>query len=444
MSIEGYRNAGDVEINHLTLISRSGQSFDITELMVEVNIYQGIYDKTMKIEVVIGDATGLIDFLKMPKNQVGGFAGSEVLLISYRTPSEEYSKNKHLFVLNSLSNRKRIEENMEVFVLEGVSLETFSTIDKKISRSYGGPRGNTIDKMMSSITKEYYQSEAIKSTYTSFASSNFSVKKKITIDDTKGLHKFIIPNLTVTDTIDFMRAEATGDNIASLYTFYEDSNGFHFRNLAKLAEQDVKETYSYEPSNYQEGGEKADDPYLDAFKIIEFEVIKDVDMLDNMAGGLYGSKTILVDVLRKKTIEQNFSYEKAVKKFNKLHHEVPGNSASTAIVDMKTTRVGHDQLSIFDEEAPKPKSSERTSQIKRSYKKHLSNKLVEVTLHGNSKLNVGDVIWLSFPVATTTEDGLREDKYMTGKHMITTLRHKFDSDQFVTVIECIKDTGYKK
>jgi hypothetical protein len=444
MTIEGYRNAGDIEINHLTLVSRSGQSFDITELMLEVNIYQGIYDKTMKAEIVIGDATGLIDFLKMPKNQVGGFAGSEVLLMSYRTPSEEYDRNKHIFVLNSLSNRKRVEENMEVFVLEGVSLETFATIDKKISRSYGGTRGNTVDKMMSSITREFYQSEAIRTTYTSFSSSNFNVKKTITIDDTKGLHKFVIPNLSISDTIDFMAMEATGDNIGSFYTFYEDSNGFHFRNFAKLVDQNIKETYSYEPSNYREGGKKADDPYFDAFKIIDFEVIKDVDMLDNMSGGLYGSKTILVDVLRKNTIEQNYSYEKNADKFSKFHHIVPGASLSTAVVDMKTTRFGHDQLSIFDKEAPKPKSSERTAQFKRSYRKHISNKLLEVTVHGNSNLNVGDVVWLSFPVATTTEDGFREDKYMTGKHLITSLRHKFDKNQFVTVFECIKDTGYKR
>jgi len=444
MAIEGYRQAGDVELNHLTLISRSGQSFDITELMLEVNIYQDIYNKTMKVEVVIGDATGLIDFLKMPKNQVGGFAGSEVLLISYRTPSEEYDRNKHLFVLNSLTSRKRVEENMEVFVLEGVSLETFATIDKKISRSYGGTRGNTIEKMMTSITREFYRSEAIKSTYTEFAGSNFNVKKNITIDDTKGLHKFVIPNLSVSNTIDFMGIEATGDNVGSFYTFYEDTNGFHFRNFAKLAEQDIKETYSYEPSNYQEGGTKADDPSFDAFKIIEFQVSKDADMLDNMVGGLYGSKTILVDTLRKRTIEQNYSYEKTADKFNKLHFRVPGNSESTAVVDMKTTRFGHDQLPIFNKEAPKPKSSERTAQFKRSYKKHISNKLLEVTVHGNSNLNVGDVVWLSFPVATTTEDGLREDKYMTGKHLITSLRHKFDKNNYITVFECIKDTGYKR
>jgi hypothetical protein len=65
-------------------------------------------------------------------------------------------------------------------------------------------------------------------------------------------------------------------------------------------------------------------------------------------------------------------------------------------------------------------------------------------LHGNSELNVGDVIWLSFPVASTTEDAQREDKYMTGKHLITSLRHKFNSEQHVTVVTCIKDTGFKK
>ena len=76
--------------------------------------------------------------------------------------------------------------------------------------------------------------------------------------------------------------------------------------------------------------------------------------------------------------------------------------------------------------------------------KQITNKRMEVTLHGNSDLNVGDVIFLSFPVASTTEQAQKEDKYMTGKHLVTSLRHKFDSKTFVTVIECIKDTGFKK
>jgi len=255
----------------------------------------------------------------------------------------------------------------------------------------------------------------------------------------------VIPNLSVEDTIDFFVNEAQGDDIASLYTFYEDSNGYHFRNVSNLVQSEIKETYKWEPSNYTEGGEGAGAENLDAFKIISYEVIKEADFLDNKESGLYASKTILIDNLRKKKIERDFDYKKQHDKFKKLQRfRIPGSASSTAIVDMFTTRFQHDQLDIFRDENVRPKTLERTVQFRRSYASHLNNKTLEVTIHGNSTLNVGDTVFLSFPVMSTGEEQMREDKYMTGKHLITALRHKIDKETHVTVMECIKDTGFKR
>lgn len=446
MATEGYRQAGDIELASLMMISRSGQMFDITELMLETNIYQNLYDASMHCEIVVSDATGIIDFIKPAgKNEPGGLSGSEIILLAYRTPSEEIKLQKHVFILNAVSDRTRIDEKIEAFVLECVSLETFANIDKKISRSYGGTQGNTIENMVKSVYKEFYESKSILGTYSDIATTNFKVSKKLTIDTTKGNHKYIIPNLDVENTLNFFASEATGENIASSYCFYENSNGFNFRNHVTLIEQEPKFTYQYEPSNYHEGGKKADDAYTDSFKIIAFDALKETDMLDNMTSGLYGSQQILIDPILKKSIKTNFSYEKQQSKFKKLGAAyIPGNSSSSAIIDMTTTRFQHDQKSIFNSEIVRPKSIERTSSFKRSFMKQISNKIMEVTVHGNSDLNVGDVVFLSFPVASTTEQAQSEDKYMTGRHLVTSLRHKFDSKTFVTVIECIKDTGFKK
>ena len=71
--------------------------------------------------------------------------------------------------------------------------------------------------------------------------------------------------------------------------------------------------------------------------------------------------------------------------------------------------------------------------------------MMEVSVPGNSELNVGDVIELNIPNATTINklDG-KKDKYLSGKYLITSLRHKFGGTtgtQFTTFIECVKDTG---
>jgi len=445
MAVEGYRQAGDVELNTIALVARSGQIFDLSEVMLEINIFQNLYEKEMTCEVVVSDATGLIDFMKPNSEDIGGFTGMEAVFLSYRTPNEGTPKNKHLFIMNSLENRQSVDEKIETYVLTGTSLETVSIADKKISRSYGGSKGNTIANMIKSVHKEFYETQDIKKTYTNLDEANFRINKKLTADDTKGLQKYVIPNLSVEDTIDFFVNEAQGDDIASLYTFYEDSNGYHFRNVSNLVQSEIKETYKWEPSNYTEGGEGAGAENLDAFKIISYEVVKEADFLDNKESGLYASKTILIDNLRKKKIERDFDYKKQHDKFKKLQRfRIPGSASSTAIVDMFTTRFQHDQLDIFRDENVRPKTLERTVQFRRSYASHLNNKTLEVTIHGNSTLNVGDTVFLSFPVMSTGEEQMREDKYMTGKHLITALRHKIDKETHVTVMECIKDTGFKR
>jgi len=445
MAVEGYRQAGDIELNTIALVGRSGQIFDLSELMLEMNIYQNLYEKEMTCELVISDATGLIDFLKPNSEDIGGFSGMEAVFLSYRTPDEGVQKNRHLFIMNSLESRQSVDERIETYVLTGTSLETVLIADKKISRSYGGTKGNTISNMIKSIHREFYETPEITQTYANLNEANFRVFKDLELDNTVGLQKYVIPNLSVEDTIDFLTNEAKGDDIASLYTFYEDSNGYHFKNISNLVEGDVKETYKWEPSNYTEGGDNAAADNTDAFKIIAYEVVKEVDFLDNKEGGLYASKTILIDNLRKKMVERDFDYKKQHDKFKKLQRfRIPGAASSTAVVDMFTTRFQHDQLSIFRDENVRPKTLERTIQYRRSYASHLNNKVIEVTIHGNSTLNVGDTIFLSFPVMSTGEEQMREDKYMTGKHLITTLRHKIDKETHVTVIECIKDTGFKR
>jgi len=445
MAVEGYRQAGDIELNNLTLMARSGQQFDLTELMLEVNIYQDLYNKEMTCEIAISDATGLMDFIKPAGDEIGGFTGAELLFLSYRTPDDNIPKNRHIFILHSIENRQSVDEKIETYVLLGASIETISIADKKISRSYGGDKGNTISNMIKSIHKEFYESELITKIYTNIREANFNVKKKLTVDETKSKHRYVIPNLSVEKTIDFLVRESEGDDIASLYTFYEDTNGYNFRNVSELVKQEDKEIYKWEPSNYTEGGQGKDSSNLDAFKIIRYEVVKDSNLLENIESGLYASRTILIDPLRKKNIVRNYDYKKQYTKFSKLQKfRIPGGSESTAVVDMMTTRFEHDQLPVFRNENVLPKTLERTLPFRRSYAAHLNNKVLEVTLHGNSTLNVGDVLFLSFPVMSTGEEQLREDKYMTGRHLITSLRHKFDKRTHVTVIECIKDTGFKK
>ena len=79
-------------------------------------------------------------------------------------------------------------------------------------------------------------------------------KKELTFDDTKSRFSYIMSRVDPTEAIDRLIRESDNNNDTSLFTFYEDSKGFHFADMEKLVEKKEVTHFTYEPSNYNEGG----------------------------------------------------------------------------------------------------------------------------------------------------------------------------------------------
>lgn len=53
MAQTGYRHAGDIDLQTLKLISASNQVVDLSELYVQLDIYQALFENFMRAEIVI-------------------------------------------------------------------------------------------------------------------------------------------------------------------------------------------------------------------------------------------------------------------------------------------------------------------------------------------------------------------------------------------------------
>jgi hypothetical protein len=448
--IKGYRNPGDIDIRRFSLISATGQIIDLSSLTIDFSVFQNLFEHYLQCDLVINDSVGLINTLNGDKDNsvAGGFTGGEILVVSYKSNDDSLEYKNHFFALYELTDRKRIEERSEAYFLSGISIEAYPAMSNKICRAYGGGGGNLISKMVESIIGEFVYTESVKSLHYNYRDTiGLRQTKEVDVDETIGLQKYIIPNLTVDDTIDFLAKEADSPDHIPYYIFYENSKGFNFKNLGNLIKQDVKEEFVYLPSNLNEGKGSANDENFDRTKIISFDVIKQSNILDNIQGGLYKSKTIHLDILRKNKREVTFDYNDYVEKFSKLQpHKIVGDVDTFPVVRMMTSRTGHDNDSIFADEAPTPKKYGEVIGQSQSYESHIFNTIVEINIPGDSELDVGDIIRLNIPVASTSndQDG-DEDKYLSGKYLITKLRHKMldGNDSFTTILECSKDTGTK-
>lgn len=442
----GYRFPGDVEIISATIVSSRGEVFDIRDMVLEINIYQSIFDHYLQCDVVVEDALNLNNSIKGDYGEgiPGGFNGGEVLAISYRerTDASMDSKipvKKHMFGIYETSDRSRMNENTESYIISGISMEAYQTIPQKINKAYGRDGGNTISNMLKSIIDEYVLNNTMKDSY-----RVAKIHKSVDIDETTGRHKYIIPSLSVDETIDFLANEADSADHYPYYVFYEDSNGFKFKNVPDLIlDSPIDFTYTYFISNVTESNTEEGVKFDDQYKIISYSILKDNNILENVKGGLVKSKTINLDILKKKSNKVVFDYNKESENFTntsngKFNIEVEGDP----IINLTTSRIGHDSDILFQKESPLPKKTNTFFSKKLSYKKQLFNKVIEVSIPGNSTINIGTVIDLEFYIHNDigTDKG-QLDKLLSGSYLITKVRQKITDDVFTTLLECSKGTN---
>lgn len=451
---KGYRFAGDVQLTKVTFVGIDGSPIDITNIVSTVNVYQNMFRHYLECDLIFTDASKFLHQLPYLKDRkiTGGFTGSEIVVIEYKENATTGTEKTltHIFRVYGVTDRNSIE-NAEIYLMSGISEEGWQIQAKRISKTYGKGSGNTIENMIQSIFKQYFQSQAITDTYSSFRSiTGKRVNKQLNTMPTNGIHKFIIPNLTVDATINFLCDEADCKTKIPYFVFYEDSENFNFANVNGLTAQDPVDEYFYAKTNIastaasdnKEAGQS--EVIIPNDKIIVgYRVNRQHDFMENIKVGLYRSSTNSIDMLKKKSKTVVYDYQDYSKLFNKLQENIISGSvvSDVPVQSFMTSRTGHSGDSLFVAESPLPKRTNITRDIRQSFLSSIFNTNIEVTVPGNLHLKVGQVIKLSFPVDTDESDLTEEDKYLTGNYLVTKVRQIFTPNSTETVLECTKDGG---
>lgn len=424
---KGYRHPGDYNLDTCFLTLFDGTQKEIGGIASEINVHQDMSSHYMTCSVVMDDATDLLG------NYVNGFVGAinglGTLTLKFKTASDDFDPREMSFGIYKITNRARINEKEETYVIHGISEEAYYTRSRKISRAYGKGSGGLISNMITGIHKEF-----------------FNTKKKLDVDKTKGLHKFVIPNMSVDDTIEFMRVEADSTYRAPYYFFYETFEGFNFKDLNTLVEKEPIEKYRYLPMNMASADQK--DSNIDATIIMSFSQKNEKDYLTKINKGQFKSKTINIDIHRKKKTEIVFDYEKNIKKFSTISNAIyPSYEIDdNAYVNMITSRTGHDADTVMSAESHVPKRINERKSFRTSYRETFFNQMLSVTIPGDSNVQAGDTIDLDIPKATVTEEKSEDrkaDKYLSGKYLVARVRHKMQGEMYTTEMDCVRDAGDK-
>jgi hypothetical protein len=415
------------KIKDLTLITKLG-NVNIAGIYQEINIYDSMFMPCIRGEILIQDAIGLSSKLLLD--------GSEYLSMEILKGEESGPTTfKKTFRIYRQSNRENINQNSEIYILHFASEEMIFSEQKKVNQSFNG----TYTDIVNVILKKYL---------------GVTSKKLGSIENSKGLHTVIVPNLSPFDTMDWLSKRAVDSDFLPNFLFFENKYGYNFVSLTELIKREPIMNINFEPKNFSVSGGQ------EFYGAREAKIINSTNYIESIKNGVYSGKFIGIDLLTRKVninqIDFNQTYNKT-----KVHLNKYPNFTTAA------NRDGKDAAHMFDSKVSLyafATTRKDTSWVKENDAQTGTNiddthayvfqrapilaNLLQTTIHlnipGNFGVTSGAIINLKMPIKSgKTEVGEGLDQTLTGKYIVTATRHVIKGDMHETVIEVATDSTNK-
>jgi len=408
-------------INELKIISKFGV-FDLSNIYQELNIFDSIFTPCMSGNILINDAIGLTKELK--------FDGAEYIKINISKSKENISflSINKTFRIYKQSDRKNNNETSESYVLSFVSEEFVFSEQKKVNQFYTGKYS---DAALSILT-----------TYLKVPTDKFGI-----IDDTQGIHNYIIPLLSPMESMNWLLKRAVNsDNLAN-FVFFENNIGFNFVSLSTLYKIDPIYNINFQPKNVVNN---ISDEFLG---VRNFNFVSSFDLIDNIKNGFFANKFIGFDILTRNVVRNELDMASVFKqKLNKHPNASTGlnreNKDLSEMHDSKITLYPF-QSSRFKQTYVKKNDNVAATITDDAHtyipqRKAIFNNLLQkkicVNLPGNFAISSGFVLNLKTHSYSAQTEKSSNDESMSGKYLIIGTRHIIRPEKYETICELASDS----
>ena len=435
------KRADDFRLSNIILYNYKGDAIDITDDVTYIDIYESINNHTLSGTIGFLDQRAIVEQFPI--------IGKEFVEFKVRTPVEtetnsEIDFTKHKMYVYNIVAQSTVTNRNQVFVLDFTSAEAIRSTRKRVSRAFTG----SYDKAVSNIFKSEWGIGSHKRLYVEPSSEN---------------KKVVIPNLRPLDAIEFLSTRALSNytNTPSFH-FYETTRGFHFRSYDSMM-KDVENgspletdiTYDLASSEVPNPSNPNNPDMSALFRVYSHEFSNSTDSLEESTDGIFSNTVLAHDTYNKTITKTEFNYAADYYKFPHLENQnveeefavkysaLPLSSADPS--EKAMNKYGRYSLySDFTE--GKTMVTSNTSNIHNNvmvngyetnrivpYRNHLKRVLdvikLEMTVPGNTTLNVGQVVNVKVPSyapAVYEHADKRYNIYLSGRYLITNLRHHFD------------------
>lgn len=451
MEINGAQKAGDVKIEQIKLITANNTVIDLSEFLIELNLYEDIYSSFLKGNIVLADSRNLIEKFNLH--------GEESLILKFITPSfDEIHAISKTFTTYKISDRRVVRDNnTQMFTIHFVSTEMYMDALLPLYVPFEGNITNVVENIFTnyiSVNREYeisLNSQEIK--------ANSKLSPLIILNETANSVKFISPGWTPFKCINWLASKAIPkDGKAKNYLFFESNKCFYFGSLESIF-RDATETnniigtYTIAASNVSDGV-NSKDINREMFLAKDVEMVETVDQIKNLTSGYLSNRLIFLDVFNKEYKQVDYDY---VNEYKKLYHTSGTDSKAVPMFNSESLRNPAASISFYPKNPKlfqdnngttfKNNVNEKMDEIygnRRSSLLDINNIKMEMTVPGRTDIEVGRMLYFSYPALDSKDESdkveTREDQLYSGFYLITAIRHKLNRNQHFMTMEVVKDS----
>jgi len=391
------------------ILTSKGKQLDISAFVVQTVIYEDIFSNVMTGHMVINDAADLISRLPI--------IGTELITVAFRTPTMPVTSSiKKDFYISSIAERE-LGDKEQNYVFNLIAIEGFVDSTTFLTSRLTGSTSDLIEKIYN---------------------EHLNVQKDLYIEQhtTKAT---VLPNhWTALKTINWLTNGGYREVPNTL--FFESNKNFYCMSIDALIKNQKNNIYG----SYTLTPEATS---LSPTNIEQYFFIKNIakmgffDVLKGQDFGYYSNKLITHDIVTKQYQEWSFDYATARKGQTLLEHNMlfrdttPNNPNTYRRVKSLDTKLWNDYTDPhYQTWAPL-----RNSLL---YEAQSSRYIIEV--HGRTDIEVGKVIECKIPKSIAKDDKSTLssvlDPLLSGKYLITHIRHEFILGQHIMLLEIMKDS----
>lgn len=435
------------EFKELTIKSVDGNSYDVYPQLIEMTIFEDIYNSTLSGKITLSDSVELFSVIP--------FTGFEFLTVVIVKPG--YQKEilfEKVFRVYKLQHDEieQSSRSSQTYTLHFCSEENIISASRVLSKSYKGVSSSFIIK---DILKNYL----------SVSNTKFDPKEPKNIEESFGRQDIIIPNLNPLQAAIWLASRTISisrKNSSANFMFYENREGYNFKSLESLFNQPTRAKYKFKQKNIDTSDDRSEtiiDEYRD---VIKYEIMNTYDVMRGTTYGMFSGILKGIDLVRLRADDTIFDYDDFFnnsthinndkilehKDFYPFHNQNEDRTQTKTYKNYFATRRmypttrGHDVVESISKRQPgiKPNLVEKWMLQRTSQINQLNYFKLKLVLPGDTYLTVGDIIEFQMPLIKTQVPGENPNNpYYSGRYLVTAMRHKLDYQSYEMIAEVTRD-----